>query len=107
MTAQVFGFPEKEGIAWHHLAPIVRQAALDRSGSAVIADRIVDVVGQAVKRSLPTKLKLSTESVDAMRNDVNAIYQQIVGAVVSELITLATDAEMLAVDHEPHNHRER
>lgn len=105
MTAEIFEFPEKSMIAWHHVAPAVRNIALERSGSQEIAARVVDAVGQAYERSVPASFTLRSDSVESMRDDAAAMLNQVVGALVAEITTFATDAEMLLVDHDPQPHR--
>ena len=130
MTAQIFDFTEKSQLAWHHIAIAVRKAALERSGSREIADRVVETVRHAYERSVPAKLNLQLEPTQSrpvvdlspfirthpkerpqLLDEHVQIFSdhlhKIVGALVAELTVIATDAEMLAANHEPHNHRDR
>jgi hypothetical protein len=134
MTAQIFEFPENSGIAWHHIAPHVHQCALERSNSREIADRVMETVRQAYERSVPAKFSLLPESVQSKPEDdapqylspyirtrqkeppritdehvqiVSGRFSKLVGLLIKELTIIATDAEMLAADHDPHNHRDR
>lgn len=134
MTAQIFEFPENSGIAWHHIAPHVRQLALEQSRSSVIAERVVETVRQAYERSVPAKFSFQPEPDQSKPEDedkqhlspfvrsrpkewpqLHEVHLQlfsdhlckVVSLLVSELTVIATNAEMLAADHDPHTHRDR
>jgi len=107
MSAKLFNFPDKEKITWHHIAPAVHEIALERSCSQVIVARVVDVVRQAYERSVPPSFAFNGDSIEAIREEATEHLHQIVGAMIAELTMSATDAEMRATDHDPHNHRAR
>ena len=95
MTAQLFQFPDSSQLSWAHMMSAVRVVAYERSGSNAIADRVLEKVEPAYKRCIPISVELRSDSVESMREDVTAMLNTVVAAILKEITTLATDAEML------------
>lgn len=99
MTAQLFQFPDSSQLAWAHIKLAVRVVAYERSGSNEIADRVLEKVEHAYNHCIPESFTLRCDSVENMLHDAKKMLHQVVGGMLVEITTLATDAEMLLIEH--------
>jgi hypothetical protein len=94
IDAQIFKFPEKDKIAWHHIAPAIRNVALERSGSQEVADIVVNSVEQIYLRCVPSPIKCRTDSIESVRKDLIEAIHQITGNLLAEAAVAVTYLEM-------------
>ncbi len=74
---------------WSGVGPAVRRAALQRFGSEPVANAVTERVHDIVMRSVPMHFSYSSNA------DLNDKIQTILGHMVSEIVDLACEAEML------------
>lgn len=105
-SAEILNFPKNDESPLSKVTRDAYKYAYEHSGSRQIAERVSKVVSEKVGRSKDQAL-IRGDSFEHTLEDCGSHLAKVRAILIEGLITLATDAEMLAADHDPHNHRER